>query len=131
MGVREQSLEWTVSYLVLLVALAPLAAPSTINMIRLLTILLLPHLSLQEEGHLHPTELSPLTESPESATWAAEPEEGDVGREVETRTGSEEGSIDLLTMIFMKVVTMEVIKMVCFLSCNHIIQIHLQNKFYI
>ena len=68
-------------------------------MIWIFAILLLPQLSLQEEGLLHPTELSPLTESPESATWAAEPEEGDVGREVETRTGSEGcSSMDLLTM---------------------------------
>ena len=79
--------------------LALLVPPSSI-IIRIVTILLLPQLSLQEEGHLHPTELSLLTESPESATWAAEHDE--VGREVETRTGSEEGtsSIDLLTMIF-------------------------------
>ena len=82
--------------------LALLVPPSSI-IIRIVTILLLPQLSLQEEGHLHPTELSLLTESPESATWAAaEHDEGEVGREVETRTGSEEGtsSIDLLTMIF-------------------------------
>ena len=102
MGVRDWSLEWTMSHLVPLVALTPLAplvTPSTI-MIRIFAILLLPKHSLQEEGHLHPTELSLLTESPESATWAGEHD--DVGREVETRTGSEEGtsSIDLLTMIF-------------------------------
>ena len=81
--------------------LTPLVAPSS-TVIRIFTLLLLPQLSLQEEGHLHPTELSLLTESPESATWAGEHDEGEVGREVETRTGSEEGtsSIDLLTMIF-------------------------------
>ena len=75
--------------------LVPLVAPSWI-----FAILLLPHLSLQEEGNLHPTELSLLTESPESATWAAaEREEGEAGREVETRSGSEGISIiDLLTM---------------------------------
>ena len=92
LGVRE----WTMCHL------APLLAPPSI-VIWIFAILLLPHLSLQEERHLHPTELSLLTESPESATWAAaEHDEGEVGREVETRTGSEEGtsSIDLLTKIF-------------------------------
>ena len=70
--------------------LVPLVAPST-TVVRIFAILLLPQLSLQEEGPLHPTELSLLTESPESATWAAaaEHEEGEVGREVETRTGPE------------------------------------------
>merc|ERR1719305_2111198 len=70
----------------------PLLVPPSSIIIRIVTILLLPQLSLQEEGHLHPTELSLLTESPESATWAAvEREEGDVGgREVETRTWSQE-----------------------------------------
>ena len=80
--------------------LVPLVPPSSI-VIWIFTILLLPQLSLQEEGHLHPTELSLLTESPESATWAAaEHEEGDVvGREVETRLGSEGSfSIDILTI---------------------------------
>ena len=79
--------------------LAPLVAPSSL-LIWILTILLLPQLSLQEEGLLHPTELSLLTESQESATRAAaEHEEGDaVGREVETRTGSDgSSSIDVLT----------------------------------
>ena len=68
--------------------LVPLVPPSSI-VIWIFTILLLPQLSLQEEGHLHPTELSLLTESPESATWAAEHEVEDVGREVEIRTGPE------------------------------------------
>ena len=79
--------------------LVPLVPPSSI-VIWIFTILLLPQLSLQEEGHLHPTELSLSTESPESATWAAaEYEEGEAGREVETRSGSEGISIiDLLTM---------------------------------
>ena len=79
--------------------LAPLVAPSSL-LIWILTILLLPQLSLQEEGLLHPTELSLLTESQESATRAAaEHEEGDAGREVETRTGSDGSStIDVLTM---------------------------------
>ena len=82
--------------------LVPLVPPSSI-LIWIFAILLLPQLSLQEEGHLHLTELSLLTESPESATWAAaaEHKEGEVGREVETRTGSEgSSSIDLLTKIF-------------------------------
>ena len=79
--------------------LVPLVPPSSI-VIWIFTILLLPQLSLQEEGHLHPTELSLSTESPESATWAAaEREEGEAGREVETRSGLEGISIiDLLTM---------------------------------
>ena len=87
LGVRE----WTMCHL------APLLAPPSI-VIWIFAILLLPHLSLQEEGHLHPTELSPLTESPESATWAAaEREEGDVGgREVETRTWSQGSSCSLI-----------------------------------
>ena len=107
--------------------LTPLVAPSS-TVIRIFTLLLLPQLSLQEEGHLHPTELSLLIESPESATWAAEHEEGEVGREVETRAWPEGCSnIDPLTMILdfkmIKVVTMEVIKMVCYLYCNQIITI--------
>ena len=80
--------------------MSPLVTPST-TVIWIFTILLLPQLSLQEEGHLHPTELSLLTESLESATWEAEHEEGDGGgREVETRgSGWPEGSSNMLTMM--------------------------------
>ena len=64
-------------------------------MIRIFTILLLlPQLSLQqEEGHLHPTEISLLTFESE-----AKQEEGGVGRGeegVETRTWEGSSSIDL------------------------------------
>ena len=95
--------------------LAPLVAPSSSILIWIFTILLLPQLSLQEEGLLHPTELSLSTESPESATWAAEHEKGDVGREVETRTGSEGSS-----SIYMLTMTMEEIEISCF-YCKHMI----------
>ena len=98
--------EWRMSHL------APLVAPSSSVLIWIFTILLLPQLSLQEEGLLHPTKLSLSTESPESASWAAEHEKGDVGREVETRTGSE--GIYILTM------TMEEIEILCF-YCKHMI----------